>query len=58
MMKRNRDAQQGPCPNRSSKYRLFKSEFAAGRNTYQIAHAHKTTEADVYNTLAKGDAEQ
>jgi hypothetical protein len=34
---------------------LFRNEFKAGLDTIQIAKAHKTTEADVYNTLARED---
>lgn len=37
------------------KARLFRNELRAGLDTIQIAKAHKTTEADVYNTLARED---
>lgn len=37
------------------KFHIYFNEFRAGLNTVQIAKAHKTTEAEVYNLLARGD---
>lgn len=36
------------------RFHIYFNEFRAGLNTVQIAKAHKTTEAEVYNLLAKG----
>lgn len=37
------------------RFHIYFNEFRAGLNTVQIAKAHKTTEAEVYNLLARGD---
>lgn len=37
------------------KFHIYSNEFKAGLNTVQIAKAHKVTEAEVYNLLARGD---
>ncbi len=36
-------------------FNIYSNEFKAGLNTVQIARAHKVTEAEVYNLLARGD---
>ena len=36
-------------------FNIYSNEFKAGLNTVQIAKAHKVTEAEAYNLLARGD---